>query len=159
MSTVVELEFSGGGLTDDDISANASIDAGKVGQQFAIDRQLFAEGAAITALASELLHIVHGETGVIAGFEAIITTVATGADRTANIDLQKSTGGGAFATILTGTILFNDSSTARTVVPAVLSNAAVVDGDILRAVVAVAGSADAQAAGLAVTLSLEEETA
>ena len=157
MATVATIEFTGGGIRNSDIATGAAIAATKLKHQFSVDRQLYAEGAAIVALASELLHIVSGTTATIVAFEGIITTQATGADRTVNVDLQKSTGAGAFASITTTDIEITDSTAIRTAVASTISNTSLSDGDILRAVVTVAGSADAQAAGLMITLTLRED--
>ena len=51
--------------------------------------------------ATEYLRVVFGATGVVIAMEAAITeAVATGPDRTVTVDLLKSSGGGAFASIL-----------------------------------------------------------
>lgn len=154
--TVANISFTGGGIRNADVASGAGIEATKIEHQQSIDRQLYAEGAAVVALASELLHISQA-SGTIVGFEAIITTQATGADRTVNVDLQKSTGGGAFASITTTDVEIDDTTVILTPVAAVISNTSLADGDILRAVVTVAGSAGAQAAGLLVTLTLRED--
>lgn len=157
MATVVTMQFTGGGIRNSDVASGAAIAATKLTHQFSIDRQLYAEGAAVVALASELLHIVSGTTAEIVTFEGVITTQATGADRTVNVDLQKSTGGGAFASITTTDIEIDNTTAIRTAVAATLSNTSLSDGDVLRAVVSVAGSASAQAAGLLITLTLRED--
>jgi hypothetical protein len=158
LTTTVAPRFPAGSFTDTEIAAAAGIQASKLVRHESHNRQLFAEGTTITALASELLHIVRGATGTVVAFEAIITTQATGGDRTVTVDLQKSTGGGAFATILTTTVNITNATVIRTPVAAVIgAGGALVDGDILRAVVSVAGSAGAQAAGLLITLTFEEK--
>lgn len=140
------------------IPAGAGIDYTKVNHLFTVDRQLFEPATAIAAK-TELLKIVRGAAGVVVAFQAAIATNPTGADRTVSVDLQKSTGGGAFATILTAPIQFTDVSVDRTAVAAVISNTALVAGDILQAVVTVAGVAGAQAAGLVVSLTQAETPA
>ena len=157
--SVATITFTGGGIGNSDIATSAAIAASKLKHQYSINKQIFAEGAEVVAVASDLLHIVYGTTGTIVAFEGIITTQATGADRTVDVDLQKSTGGGAFASITTTDIEITNSTTIRVPVSATLSNTALVDGDILRAVVVVAGSASAQAEGLLVTLTLIEDPA
>jgi len=156
--TVANIEFTGGGIRNDDVATGAGIAATKVEHQQSIDRQLYAEGATIVALASELLHISQA-SGTLVGFEGAITTQATGADRTVNVDLQKSTGAGAFASITTTDIEIDNTTAIRTAVAGVLSSTGLIDGDILRAVVTVAGSAGAQAEGLVITLTLREDPA
>lgn len=155
--TVVNIQWPSGGATDSDIAPNAGIQASKGERQRSATVELFAEGATITALASKILATIRGAQGTLLAFEAVIFTQATGADRTVSVNLHKSTGAGAFATICTTPCQITNSTAIRTMVPAVLSDTSLVDGDILRAVVTVAGSAGAQALGLAVTLHFRED--
>lgn len=100
---------------------------------------------------------VKGATGTIRGFRAaIFGTIATGSDRTVTVDLQKSTGGGAFASVLSATLNFANTSTLYTVATASIGTTGVQAGDILEVLVTVAGSAGNQAKGLIVDLDLAE---
>lgn len=142
-------------VSDANIPTAAGIQANKITRHESINIQAAASGSAVVA-STTLAHIVKGATGTIIGFQVATTTVATGGDRTVNVDLQKSTGGGAFATVLTAPALLNSSSTVRTAVAATISSNGLVTGDILEIIVTVAGAAGAQAAGLIVTLTIEE---
>lgn len=102
-----------------------------------------------------MIHIARA-SGTLKAFEAIIATVATGADRTVTVDLQKSTGSGAFATVLSATIGFTNASAVRTIASGTISGTTFVDGDIFQIVVTVAGAAGNQAQGLLVALNFEE---
>lgn len=115
---------------------------------------LFGPAVTITAL-TQTLGMARG-AGTLVSFGVWIEVQATGADRTVTIDLQKSTGGGAYATVLTATIGLSNATAVRTLVTAALASAAYVAGDIFRAVVSVAGVAGAQAQGLAVQLIVQE---
>jgi hypothetical protein len=141
-------------IANADVSAAAGIKASKLEGEHA-----FSYSATGTiAAATYYLHTVRGANLTLLNFYAAITeTVATGADRTVNVDLQKSTGGGAFATVLSATIQFTNGSTARVVSSATISSAACVVGDLLRVVVTVAGAAGAQALGLIATLHVRED--
>lgn len=109
--------------------------------------------------ASEIVHVAHGD-GALLSVEAVVSTVATGADRTVTVDVQKSTAGGAFATLLTTTIVLDDDSVVRVPEAGVVSGTPTfIDGDILSIIVTVAGSAGAQAAGLCVTAMVYEKSA
>jgi len=156
MASVVEIKFSGGGIQDGDVAPGAAIAATKLKHQFPISQELFAPGVTIAAL-TRLLHIVRGAKAEVVGFEAIITTAATDASRTVTVDLLKSTGGGAFATILTTTINITSTTTIRVPVAAVVASPSLVDGDILELTVAVAGSTGAQAQGLLASVMLRED--
>lgn len=108
--------------------------------------------------ATEYLRSIRQANATVLAIEATITeTIATGADRTVTIDLQKSTGAAAFATILSASIVFTNLSTLRTLTTGTIANGALVDGDHLRLVVTVAGAAGAQALGLLVTVTLRED--
>ena len=115
-----------------------------------------ASGSAVTAI-TRLLHI-SAVTGAVIGLKAAVMTAATGADRTVTVDLHKSTGGGAFATVLTTTILLNNASVARVAQNAVVNATLIslVAGDILEVVVTVAGSANDQAKGLVISAVIDE---
>jgi hypothetical protein len=120
-----------------------------------ISQELFGPAVAVAAL-TQWLHIVSGSTGALVRFEAAIALGPTGADRTITVDLQKSTGGAAFASVLSATIGFVDASVERVPVAATFSSTALTDGDILQVVVTVAGSAGNPATGLTVTLTYDE---
>lgn len=144
-----------GTIEDADVNGSADISASKLIRHQSIDEQIVAPATAITA-ATRLLHICRA-AGTLVSFEAIVTKVATGADRTVTVDLQKSSGGGAFATVLSATIGFTNASTVRVPVAATINTTTLADGDILQAVVTVAGSAGNQAEGLLVTLTATEK--
>ncbi len=71
--------------------------------------------------------------------------------------MKKSTGAGAFATVLASTLVFTNASVLRTAVAATLgATLTYVVGDIFQLYVTVAGAAGNQALGLAVDLFLAE---
>ncbi len=144
-------------VKDSLVADDAAIQAHKLIHKQSIDKELFIPATTIAAYTS-ILHIVRGGEGTLLGFEAAICgTVPTG-DHTVTVDLKKSTGAGAFATVLSSTIGFDSSSVLRTAVAAVINpvSLSLVDGDILEVVVTVAGSTSSQGAGLSVTLTYEE---
>lgn len=151
----LQIQMPSGGITKGMIASSAGIEASKIVRHQSVDVELFEAATAITAI-TKLLHIVRGTTGTILGFEAIQVVDTTGADRTVTIDLKKSTGGGALATVLSSTIGFADGTAIYTPQAAVISNASLVDGDVLAAVVTVAGASGNAAKGLLVTLHMEE---
>jgi len=141
------------------VASNAAIAATKLEHQFGVSYEFFAPGTAVTAVTAKLAHIVKGVTGEIVSIEAVITTQATGADRTVTVDLEKSTGGGAFATVLSSTVDITNATVIRTPVAGTITTPDTVDGDILQWTVAVAGAAGNQAEGLLVTMQLREDAA
>jgi len=152
------INVPAGTIDNADVNAGAAIAATKLEHQFPISKGLVAPGVAVTAM-TKLLHIVAGATGEIVSIEAAVTTIATGADRSLSVDLQKSTAGGAFATVLSATADIDDEDTVRTAYAGTVSSASLVDGDILELIVTVAGSAANQAEGLIVTVQLREDPA
>lgn len=143
-------------ITNAAVEEAAGIDADKLEHQHSINIELFGPTTSISAL-TKLLYIVYGTTATIVNVEAAVVTKATGADRTVTVDLKRSTAGGAFATVLSATIGFTDGSTNLTPVTGTITSASLVDGDLLEATVAVAGSAGNQALGLLLTLTVRED--
>lgn len=147
-------------LPDGVISSAAKIASGIISadrmrdMRRSADVELAATGANIAAV-TKLVHIVRGGTGSVVGFEVAITGAATG-DRTATVDLQKSTGGGAFASILTSVITIDASTVILTATAATIATPALTDGDILQVVVALGGSAGTQPQGLIATTTFDE---
>ena len=138
------------------IQAAAGIEATKLEHQFPISVELFAEGTNIAALASRVVHVVKGASGEVVAVEGVIFGAATG-DRTATVDLQKSTGAGAFASILTTTVDIDATTLVRTSVAGVVASPDLLDGDILRLVVTIGGSTGTQPQGLLLTVTLRED--
>lgn len=136
-------------------NANALINAEKAEHQFGVNLEQFDEDTNVAAKKS-WMHIVNGSAGEVAAFEAAIAVAITG-DYTVTVDLEKSTGAGAFASILTNTIDFSSSDAVRTAKAAVINTATLTDGDILRVNTTVSGSSGTQAQGLMLTLSLRED--
>ena len=146
-----EFNAPPGSISDSDIEAAAAIDATKLIHQFPLH---VAQVGTVTAVTT-LLHVAQGD-GEIVSIEAVTPTVATGADRTVTIDLQKSTGGGAFATVLTTTLVLDNTNTARVAEAGTINTPDYVDGDVFQLVVTVAGAAGSQASGLLVTVTVRE---
>lgn len=155
--TLSPLRFNApaGSITDAAIAVNPNspIDNGKVKHQFPIS---YSQTGTISDDTAYLL-IARGSSGALITLEAAVTeAVATDLSRTVTIDLQKSSGGGSFSTVLTGTFQFTSSSVLRTVYAATISTPAYLDGDLFRLVITVAGSAGSQAQGLLITLFVAE---
>src|SRR5690349_13968576 len=84
-------------IGDDAIKAGAKIQASKLQGEF----NLTVDQTGAVVAATRYLRAIRGVSGIVLDLQAMVTeAVATGADRTVTIDLKKSTGGGAFASIL-----------------------------------------------------------
>lgn len=147
-----------GSITTSHITGDttARIVATKLEHQFACGA--VALGTTDTVVAGErIMHAVYGATGEIVAFEGVVSTVATGTDRTVTVNLLRASSGSTYATVLSSNIQFTSTSAARTPVAATLSTTALVDGDVLKASWTVAGSSLAQAIGLYLNLILRED--
>jgi hypothetical protein len=141
-----------------DISPSAGIAATKLEHQFPVSVQLFPPATSVAALTLPIYTVI-GTAGEIVGMEAWISVVADDVSRTISVDLQKSTGGGSFATVCSATADFTSSSTVRVPVPVTLSGSSLIAGDLLQLVVTVAGGTGNQATGLHATVMLRETAA
>lgn len=108
--------------------------------------------------ASIPVDILYGDATIVA-VEVMPVTAPTGGDKAFTVDVQKSTGAGAYATVLSSVVTVNSSSTDRTLQAATLSVTATVDGDSLQVVVAVSGSSGSQGQGVVVTIITNEDPA
>ncbi len=144
-------------LTNQHIAASAGIIANKIQHQKTVSVELAEAGTAVAAITKLLTSTV--STGTLRAFEGTIVVQATGADRTVTVELLKSTGGGAFATVLSTTVDITDSTTILVPTAATIdsSKLTVADGDIFEITVVVAGAASAQAKGLVATLVFDED--
>ena len=146
-----------GAIGNADIEAGAAIAATKLQHQFPIHLSVPGTAAALT----HIVHVARG-AGTLVSMEAVAATVptGTGVDFDVTVDVQKSTGGGAFATLLTTTAVIDDGETDRVPVAAVVSGSnTYADGDLLEFIITVSGSVGTQATGLCVTAFVYEATA
>lgn len=140
-------------LLDDHVADGAAIDAAKLVHRRSLDYRQ-ADGAAVASQTLPLV-IVRGTTGTLIALEAAVLTAATG-DATVSIDLQQSTGGGAFASVLNAPVVIDASTAVRTAVAGVLSTTALADGDLLQLVVTANAGTGTLPQGLIVTVTLDE---
>lgn len=124
-------------ITDSQVQAGAAVSATKLIHQHQRGVQLFAPGTTVAA-ATLLCGGIRGTTASLVEFWAAPITPPTTTD-TVHVDLQRSTGGGAFATTLAATIAFTNTSVARTILTAT-PTATLVQGDLLQIVVTVTGT-------------------
>ena len=148
-----------GQITNADIETGAGIEATKVVHQFPL-RHSQNDGSDVTTQ-TELIHVAYA-AGTVVAVEAVCDQVPAAAN-TITIDLLKSTGGGAFATMLSAAIVLDSANTDRVAEAGTVSGSnTYVDGDILEITVVApddGGSADSQGQGLCVTVWVREEPA
>jgi hypothetical protein len=135
------------------IESAAGIEATKVVHQFPVLYEQVTGTAIVAATAT--VHIARA-SGTIVSLEGVITGSVTAGDYTATVDLKKSTGGGAFASVLSSTLVFDSGNTVRVLEAASINTTSYIDGDLLQITVAVAGTTGSQSQGLTLVLTLRE---
>ncbi|SRR6266516_181430 len=111
-------------------------------------------GTAVSATAA--LHECRGTAGIIKSLRAGSIVACIGA-ATITIDLQKSSGGGAFATVLSAVITLNSASPPRVSVAGAISSSALAQGDVLQIVITATAGGGTLGTGLWVDLRVDED--
>lgn len=150
--------FATGFLGNDAIATGAAVSASKLQHKHAIPQELAEQNTTIVAI-EKLAYIVKGSNASLLNVRAAVITIATDATRHVYVDLQRSTAGGAFSTVMSSTIDLTSTSVNRTAVNGSLASTALVAGDILKWVITLAGAGGAQAKGLIVNAQFEEDYA
>lgn len=148
------FDIPAGAISNYMIGSSPPIDPEKIIRTQSVDVELFGPATTIAAL-TKLAHIVRGATGTLVGFEVAHMVAGTG-DRTVSVDVKKSTGGGAFATVLSSVAQILVASTVRVPIAGVFSNATIVGDDILEFVVTLGGTTGSYPQGLIATLTFTE---
>lgn len=142
----------GASITSDMFSSSTS---SRLAVEKAIHRQKLRytqnNGAAVAA-ATSVQYIARGAGSLVQLKAAITGVISTGGD-SVTVDVQKSTAGGAFATVLSAVMTFNSASTLRTVTNATPTTTAFIAGDLIAIVVAVSGTSTQ---GLVVDVEIDE---
>jgi hypothetical protein len=115
-----------------------------------------APGTNVTAK-TEIIHIARA-AGSIGTLKVAAITAPTGGNNAFSVDLQKSTGGGAFSSVLSAAYVMDNSKTSLTtysISPSVTTYAA---GDIFEVVWLISGSTGNQAQGAVAEAFFEEAT-
>ena len=143
-------------VTNTAVLATAQIDASKL--MHGIHKSYSQESATEAAAGGHEIHIARA-AGTVIAFECGHEVIA-GGDKSATFDLQKSTAGGAFATILSAVVTLNSTTPVRVMVVGTLTaGAALIDGDILKIVVAIAGSTSTYPKGIFCEVVIHENAA
>lgn len=151
--TIDTLTVQGGNFSNSWLTTLDQIDPENVVYQFPVH---YSQPINATVANASVDVFIATEVCNLASFKVFNSTAPTG-DRSFTVDLQKSTGGGAFATILSAVITRNSSDTDRTTETATISNAALIAGDVLRVVVAyTAGTTGTVPLGVAAQIMVEQ---
>lgn len=114
--------------------------------------------AAATA-ETRVKYVVRGATGEVMAVTAGSIVAATG-NATVTIDVQKSTGGGAFATVLAAPIVLDSTNVARVLEDATLVTSGVEDllaDDLLQVVITINAGTGTLPTGVFVSIGVEED--
>ncbi len=140
-------------LGDANFSSSSPLNDSKVNHRHRM--QLSQTGTVVAA--KQYFGPIRANSSLIMSVKAAITeAIATGGDRTVTIDAQRSTGGGAFSSVLTSTLVLNNASTPYVPVQATINSNTLSAGDLLMISVTVAGVAGNQALGLCVSVEIAE---
>jgi len=147
-----------GTVTDAKVATTAAIAHTKHEHRYQV-RSVQGSTGAVVAKTEMLYYAYRPQTVIYA--TATVDTIADSTGRTVTIDIQKSVAGSTYSTILSASLVFNSTnSTARTPRAFSLSGTpTMLQGDVLRTVVSVAGSTGVQAKGLLVALNAVEDPA
>lgn len=89
------------------------------------------------------IHIARA-AGTIRGFRVRCDVVPNGGDKQFTVDLQKSTGGGAYATVLSAPVTLDDGNADRDTEVGTLASTTYVAGDVFRVVWDASGTTGTQ---------------
>jgi len=150
------IPIPSGSITEAALKSTFRLPAAKGIHHFGKEhRQL---GGADVAAKTDLIHIA-SYAGSVVAFKVVTITAPTGGDKAFTVDLKKSTGGGAVATILSAVVTVNSTSTSLVVQSGTISSADYVAGDIFEVVVAVSGSTGSQGQGVIAEAFFDEYAA
>ena len=98
-------------------------------------------------------------SGTLSGVDVFVDTAPAGGDKHFTVDVKKSSGGGAFATVLTAVVNISSTTSTRSVTAATIASGPYSAGDTFQIVLTPAGSSGSQGQGLLVTGTFDEEPA
>lgn len=142
-------------ILDAAVSASASIQATKLQHQHRVG---YSQPNTTATTETRVLYRCYGATASIIEFCAGSQAIAVGS-ATVTFDLQKSTAGGAFATVLSSVITLNSSSVARVAQVATLASASLVAGDLLEVIVTATAAGGTVPTGIFAALTVNEKPA
>lgn len=148
-------DFPDGGVTNAKVAAGAKIDQSKLQHQHRIPYTQ--PNTAATSVTIPIWRIF-GATATLLELAVGSLTVAVGA-ATVTVDLQKSTSGGAFASVLTSVVTLDTGNTARVAELAAIATAGGVAEDLYQLVITATAGGGTLPTGLFVFLTLKEDAA
>jgi hypothetical protein len=141
------------GIVNENIGGNADILASK---SRARKQKSYSQTGNIVA-ATEYFHLPP-RAGTLKSIKAMVTETAAAGAYAAAVDLKKSTGAGAFASVLSAALTLDSAVVLRNNVTGSISDTALATGDCLAIVVTVSGASGTRPAGLCVTVEWEDNS-
>lgn len=147
------VQIPDGVVTEETLQQNANIDA-ELFERFVSQTYRQVDGTNVVSQTSTIYS--SRKAGTLDSLLVFPTTAPTGGDLAYTVDLKKSTGAGAFATVLSAVVTVNSSSTDRTIQTGTINSPAFIANDTFQLVVATSGSTGSQGQGLCVTIHAKE---
>lgn len=142
------------GLTNENLAGNADLLASK-----SRSRKEFHYFKTGNLAAADIAYFhLPARAGTLKSISAMVTEVAAVGAYLATVDLKKSTGAGAFASILSAVITLDNAVMLRNNVAGTISDTAIATGDCFSIVLAVSGASGTRPAGLCVTVEWEDNS-
>lgn len=144
-------------ITNTMVTAGSSIDASKL---IVHERQTYTFAQASvepTASTFVVIHIAEAP-GTILNFSAVVTGTLPGTTNEVQTNLFRSTAGGAFATVLSSTVLVSSTATLRVKTAGTIASTTYTTGDLLAVNCTLAGTSTTSR-GLAVSIRVAEQYA
>ena len=150
---MTNIPIPAGILTDAEVSAAAAISASKVIHR---DCTQYSQAiGSIVASATQLIRVARA-SGTLKEFRVGWQTAPTGGDKKFTVDLQQSTGGGAFASVLSAVVTVDNAKSNNGTATGTLTASSFVTGDLFQVVVAASGSTGTQGYGMIAEAFFEE---
>ena len=150
--------FPSGAVGNNEIEASANIDASKLVCHRAVTNVFAAPTVEPAASTYVIVHIAQAAGSLIA-FQGVNSGTLAGSTSTGfGLNLFKSTGGGAFATVLSSTLRFDSTNTVRVYAGGTIASTTFSAGDIFAMTCTLSGSSTA-ARGAAACMTWYEKYA
>lgn len=153
--TSTNIALPSASVGDSQVIAAAGIAASKLEHQHSLSATQ-AQGTDVVT-ATTLVHLVTGTTGTIERVNVLPITAPTGGDKEYTVDIQKASGTGSPATVLSSVVTVDSSSVDKTEQAGTISVSSLLDGDWLQVVVTASGSTGSQGQGFLVNVVIRED--
>lgn len=153
------MSIPAGTIHGDDFASDADVEVEYLEHEH-VAKYVQNEGSDVATQTQLIYTCKAASGGLIRKLFITPSTAPTGGDKQFTVDVKKSTGGGAFATILSGVVTISSADTSRVQQDATSSvnTDTLVTGDILQIVITASGSTGSQGQGVLVEVVVDEFT-